>query len=154
VTEDITLENTLGLPKIKSAGGLVYNKKRQVLLIFKRGMWDLPKGRLEGGDSRTDTALREIHEESGLELKKLSVKGKLVPTWHTTAYKKKNYLKKTYWYLVEYDGDDSGKLSPEINEGIIDCRWISIPELNTYRPMMYSSIQYVIDFWLHNLAYK
>ena len=64
--------------------------------MFKRGKWDMPKGRVDEGDSREASALREVNEETGLALDKLSIEGKLVSTWHTTRHENIKYLKKTH----------------------------------------------------------
>ena len=61
--------------------------------MFKRGNWDMPKGRVEPGQSREISALREVCEETGLDSKKLTIKGKLVSTWHTTRHENTKYLK-------------------------------------------------------------
>jgi len=82
---DMSLQQTVGLPVLESAGGLVCNRSHHILLMFKRGKWDMPKGRVEEGQSRKAEALREVHEETGLEISKLSLLGTLVPTWHTTS---------------------------------------------------------------------
>jgi len=150
--EEFTLTNTLKLPRVKSAGGLVFNDNHHILLIFKRGKWDLPKGRFELGGNPVETALREISEETGLDRNKLTIQGKLVSTWHTTRHQKTKYLKKTNWYLVYYNGDDSD-VSPQVEEGIIECRWVHLPDLDYYRSLLLPRIEYVIDFWLQNLAY-
>lgn len=152
-TNNTSLLKTLGLPMIESAGGLVYNNNYHVLLIFKRGKWDLPKGKLSSNGSHIKTAVREVNEETGLDSKKLVVEGKIVSTWHSTRYKKSTYLKKTHWYLMHYKGSDAD-VSPEFEEGIIECRWVHISKLDSYRSLMLSRIQYVIDFWLENLAYE
>jgi 8-oxo-dGTP pyrophosphatase MutT (NUDIX family) len=57
-----SLEATIGLPVI-NPGGLVCNDDNRILLIFKRGKWDLPKGRVEGDEYQT-AALREVKEET------------------------------------------------------------------------------------------
>ncbi|MEQ9617761.1 MAG: NUDIX hydrolase [Deltaproteobacteria bacterium] len=152
MNEEITLSNTLKLPRVRSAGGLVYNDNYHILLIFKRGKWDLPKGRFEMDSDPVETALREISEETGLDKNKLTVQGRLVSTWHTTRHQKIKYLKKTLWYLVHYHGEDSD-VAPQIEEGIIECRWVHLPDLDKYRPLLLARIEYVIDFWLQNLAY-
>ncbi|MEM8594137.1 MAG: NUDIX domain-containing protein [Pseudomonadota bacterium] len=149
---DITLANTIDLPIIHSAGGLVCNEEHQILLMFKRGKWDMPKGRIEEGQGREDCALREVNEETGLRMKKLSIEGKLVSTWHTTRHGGVKYLKKTHWYLMQYTGDNDA-LAPQVEEGIIECRWVSLSELPNYRPLLRPRIEYVIDFWHSNLAY-
>jgi 8-oxo-dGTP pyrophosphatase MutT (NUDIX family) len=150
--KDTSLQNTIGLPVIESAGGLVCNRSHHVLLMFKRGKWDMPKGRIEEGFSKQDAALREVNEETGLDLNKLSIQGKLVSTWHTTRHDDIRYLKKTHWYLMNYDGEDDGT-NPQIEEGIIECRWVHLSDLPQYRELLRARIDYVVDFWHQNLAY-
>ncbi len=147
-----SLPNTISLPVIESAGGLVCNRYHHILLMFKRGRWDMPKGRVEEGQSREAAALREVQEETGLQISKLSVQGKLVSTWHTTSHQKIRYLKKTHWYLMEYDGDDDDT-KPQVEEGIIECRWVHLSDLPSYRELLIARINYVVDFWHKNLAY-
>ncbi len=151
-SKDTNLQSTIGLPVIESAGGLVCNRGHHVLFMFKRGKWDMPKGRIEEGFSKQETALREVHEETGLDLNKLSIQGKLVSTWHTTRHNDIRYLKKTHWYLMDYDGEDDGT-SPQIEEGIIECRWVHLSDLPQYRELLRARIDYVVDFWHQNLAY-
>ena len=146
-----TLEKTIGLPLIESAGGLVCNDDNCILMIFKRGKWDLPKGRVEG-DGYEIAALREVHEETGLSEDKLEVTGLLVPTWHTTRHGKQKYLKKTHWYLMRYQGHNDDVL-PQVEEGIIDCRWVHLCDLNQYRERIHPRINYLVEFWHKNLAY-
>ena len=71
--DKIGLKSTINLPIIESAGGLVCNRSHHILLMFKRGKWDMPKGRIEEGQSREATALREVEEETGLDIDKLSI---------------------------------------------------------------------------------
>ncbi len=148
----LNLESTVGLPVIESAGGLVCNHRHHILLIFKRGRWDMAKGRIEGRQSKIEAALREVSEETGLDIGRLSVHGKLVSTWHTTTHGGVKYLKKTHWYLMEYDGDDDDT-APQIEEGIIECRWVHLSNLPAYRELLRARINYVIEFWHENLAY-
>ena len=53
---------------------------------------------------------------------------------------------------MHYHGEDSD-VAPQFREGIIECRWVHLPDLDKYRPMLLPRIEYVIDFWLQNLAY-
>ena len=146
-----TLINTVGLPLIESAGGLVCNDDNCILMIFKRGKWDLPKGRVDE-DNKIEAALREVHEETGLNYNKLVIIGKLPPTWHTTRHNNTNYLKKTHWYVMHYNGhfDD---VEPQVEEGIIECRWVHLSDLGQYYEKIHPRINYVIEFWHKNLAY-
>ena len=64
---------------VKAAGGLVINKKGEILFIFRKGMWDLPKGKLDSGELLDETAIRETSEETGIPLKKLKYNKELIP---------------------------------------------------------------------------
>ena len=90
--------------KIKTAGGIVIRDDK-ILFIYKNGRWDLPKGKLEKGNSSRETAVIEISEETGLEKSHLSVMKKLIPTHYHKKVDGVVIVKKTYWYLVEYTGD-------------------------------------------------
>jgi len=147
-----SLKESLNLPIIESAGGLVSNSNHHILLMFKRGKWDMPKGRIKEGSDREESALREVQEETGLNSKKLVIQSKLISTWHTTLHQNIRYLKRTHWYLMEYDGKDDDT-SPQIEEGIIECRWVHLSGLPEYRELLRARINYVIDFWHQNLAY-
>ncbi len=151
-SDGFTLETTMGLPVVESAGGLVCNRYHHFLLMFKRGKWDMPKGRVERGQSNEIAALREVHEETGLAIDKLSIQGKLVSTWHTTSHQNRRCLKKTHWFLMQYDGDDDDT-DPQVSEGIIECRWVHLSDLPQYQELLVARIGYVVDFWDKNLAY-
>ena len=146
------LVDALNLPVIESAGGLICNDSQHILLMFKRGKWDMPKGRIEADSTKEDSALREVQEETGLNIKKLIVQAKLVSTWHTTRHSNVRYLKKTHWFLMHYNGKDDD-LEPQVEEGIIECRWVHLSDLPEYRELLRPRINYVIDFWHENLAY-
>lgn len=150
--QKFNLVETINLPVIESAGGLVCNNSHHILLIFKRGKWDMAKGRIEQGQSKVEAALREVSEETGLEHSRLTIHGKLVSTWHTTSHGGVKYLKKTHWYLMEYDGDDDDT-NPQVEEGIIECRWVHLSNLPNYRELLRARVNYVVDFWHENLAY-
>src|SRR6478752_5737606 len=52
---------------IEAAGGLVYTPNEEVLLIFRKGKWDLPKGKLDDGEELETCAIREVEEETGIQ---------------------------------------------------------------------------------------
>ncbi len=120
--------------------------------MFKRGKWDMPKGRIEEGKSLEKSAIREVNEETGLPIKGLTIEGKLVSTWHTTRHQNIKYLKKTHWFMMRYNGGDDDTI-PQIEEGIIECRWVHLSDLPAYRELLRIRVEYVVDFWHENLAY-
>ena len=66
---------------VQAAGGMVKNEKNETLLIFRRGKWDLPKGKLDKGESLEECAVREVEEETGL--KNVKLVSPLIITYHT-----------------------------------------------------------------------
>jgi hypothetical protein len=83
------------IPVNKAGGGLVYNKKREVLFIFRNGKWDLPKGGTNKGEDIESTAMREVEEETGVN--GLKIIKKLQKTYHVFRRNGKYKLKITHW---------------------------------------------------------
>ncbi|MGV6829644.1 MAG: NUDIX hydrolase [Flavobacteriales bacterium] len=107
------------LPVVEAAGGLVYNKKKKVLFIFRNSKWDLPKGKIEKGERKKDAAIREVEEETGVE--NLEITRFINKTYHVFKRNDEFRLKVTYWY--EMTTDYKGKLIPQLNEGIKKVKW-------------------------------
>ena len=113
--------------EVVSAGGLVVNKKNKVLWINRNKHWDLPKGKVEAGESLENAAIREVTEETGI--RKLKITGDLVTTYHTYEVDGIAHLKTTFWYSMIHHGEDTiGK--PQEIEGITEVKWVnsSVPE--------------------------
>ncbi|MDG1262225.1 MAG: NUDIX domain-containing protein [Flavobacteriales bacterium] len=126
---------------IEAAGGLVRNPKGELLFIYRNDKWDLPKGKLEKGESIEDCAVREVAEECGI---KPPTRGnKLLTTYHTYEHKGKKILKPTYWYDMQSDGNE--ELVPQLDEGITEVRWIQPRQLNEVLENTYPSIIDVIS---------
>ncbi len=98
----------------KAAGGKVLNDKDEVLFIFRLNKWDLPKGKLEKGESITECAIREVEEECGIT--NLEIEKELQTTYHIFERKGKTILKVTYWFLMKTNY--TGKLTPQLEEDI------------------------------------
>lgn len=127
--------------KIKAAGGLVFNQRGEILMIFRRHMWDLPKGKLDPGEKKKIAAMREINEETGVQ--KLRILKKLTKTWHT--YRLENnvkILKVTHWYLMITD--DQSELIPQAEEGIEIVKWVKVDQLEDKLKKTYATIAEVI----------
>ncbi len=127
---------------INAGGGLVQNQQGEYLLIYRNGMWDLPKGKQEEGEDIAVTALREVEEECGLT--SLQQGDLLCITHHTYRMKGLHMLKDTYWYNMKYTGD-TATLTPQEEEGIQECRWVPAAELSEYMQNTYPSIRKVFE---------
>ena len=56
---------------IEAAGGIIISEKGELLMIFRRGKWDLPKGKIDQGETPPQAAIREVKEETGLSMVEL-----------------------------------------------------------------------------------
>lgn len=121
---------------ITAAGGVVYNKKNELLMIFRNGRWDLPKGKVEDNESIEECALREVREECGIQ--GLSIIKELKDTYHIYRLNETPILKKTCWFKMysEY----SGELVPEEKEGITKVSWVSQAALKQKAKNSYGNI--------------
>jgi len=104
---------------VKAGGGIVKNRNDETLFIYRRNKWDLPKGKMDKGETIDQTALREVKEETGV--KNLSIIGFKMNTYHIFKKEKNFRLKVTSWYnmLSNYEG----KFIPETKEGISKVVW-------------------------------
>ncbi len=125
---------------IKAGGGLVINPFGKVLLIFRRGVWDLPKGKQDPGETLAQTALREVREETGLT--DLKLVEKLENGYHCYMMSKQRTLKRTRWYLMQTQSPDQLVLQKE--EGIQDAAWFDPKELPGLNMPMYNNIRDVL----------
>lgn len=118
-TEEILEKFSMKIPLVVAAGGMVRNNKGKVLFIYRNGKWDLPKGKLDKGESIEKAAIREVEEETGV--KNLSIKNYLKTTYHIFRRNGEFRLKKVVWFdmVTSY----SGKLVPQKNEGITKVKW-------------------------------
>lgn len=125
---------------IKAGGGLVINQFGKVLLIFRRGVWDLPKGKQDPGETLAQTALREVREETGLT--DLKIVEKLNNGYHCYLMSKQRTLKRTRWYLMQTQ--NPGQLVLQKEEGIQDAAWFDPRELPKLDMPMYNNIRDVL----------
>jgi mutator protein MutT len=127
---------------VTAAGGVVENEKGEVLLIFRRGKWDLPKGKLDKGETIEQCAVREVEEETGLKDIKLN---KLITvTYHTYDEFGKHILKDSHWYSMKVNGQQ--KTTPQTEEQIEEIRWVKKKELKNYFDNTFPSVKDVLNF--------
>jgi len=125
---------------VPAAGGLVMNEKKESLFIFRKGKWDLPKGKMEKGEKPADCAIREVKEETGLKKVKL---GQLLTLTYHTYHEGTNFmLKESHWFLMKSKSDQL--LTPQIEEGIIQIRWANKEEIPVYLLNSFPSVADVL----------
>jgi 8-oxo-(d)GTP phosphatase len=130
---------------VKAAGGLVL-KDGKILMIYRLGVWDLPKGKLNKRENTLEGALREVEEECNIKIEALE---KLPKTWHSYAYKGKKILKKTSWFLMNCT--DDSLMKPQAEEFIEEVRWMTPEEAMDVLPKAYTSIAFIVREYLQSL---
>ena len=126
---------------IKAAGGFVLNENKEVLMMFRRGKWDLPKGKMDKKESFEDCAIRETEEETGL--KKIKLNSPLITTYHTYHEGSKFVLKETRWFRME--GSSKQKLIPQAAEQISELEWVAKNDLKKYLQNSFPSVNDVLE---------
>ena len=109
--------------RLVSAGGLVYAKNGDTIHIVLCGrntprVWNLPKGTPNTGETRRQTALREVREETGLDVSIQSPIDK-IRYWFSSPDNSIRYHKTVYFYLMVYQGGSTDRHDPEFDE----VRW-------------------------------
>lgn len=130
---------------LKAAGGVVQNEFGQILMMYRLKKWDLPKGKLDKGESSRIAAIREVEEECGVKAK---MGEKICTTFHTYTYKNEDILKQTKWYTM--DLIDDSKMKPQEEEDIEKLEWMGKEKVKSALINSYSSIRYVLKkFYQH-----
>jgi 8-oxo-dGTP pyrophosphatase MutT (NUDIX family) len=126
------------MKKIIAAGGLVLNDDNELLMIFRRKKWDLPKGKLDEGESIEACALREVKEETGLQ--NLNP-GKFINTTlhtYTDPFLNKEITKETHWFKMHAPSNQ--QLIPQSDEGIEKIEWVKNENLEEKLQNSYPNI--------------
>ena len=122
---------------VEAAGGVVRRNDGRILAIFRRGKWDLPKGKVEKGEFYKQTAIREVQEECGLT--QLELGKKLTETYHVYYENDKKILKRTIWYEMQLLTDENPVLQTE--EGITDYKWLDYNNISDIMKNTYESLK-------------
>ena len=125
---------------IEASGGVVFNEKNEILVIFRRDFWDLPKGKIDEGETPEQAAVREVQEETGLD--KVDLGKHITDTFHTYTHKDKRILKKTYWFAMK---TAETTLTPQYSEDIEKAEWVNLAKFLAESPIIYSSILNVLE---------
>jgi 8-oxo-dGTP pyrophosphatase MutT (NUDIX family) len=134
---------------IIAAGGIVMNPKQEILWIFRRGFWDLPKGKLDLGETIPQCALREVQEETGIN--NIQLNELITITYHDyfDKYLNTQVTKETHWYNMSIQDLQYG--IPQIEEDIEKMEWFSIDALEIPMQHTYENIKLVITAYLNSL---
>ena len=126
---------------IEAAGGMVFNPKGELLMMLRRGQWDMPKGKLDEGETIVACAVREVEEETGIS--NLRLNGKLQTTYHTYSFQGRTVLKPSHWFKMECTGTED--LVPQTEEDITELRWVDKVEAAVLANKAYPSIKEMVE---------
>jgi ADP-ribose pyrophosphatase YjhB (NUDIX family) len=130
-----------------AGGGIVENKDGKILLMKRLGKWDLPKGKLDKGETIEECSLREIEEETGAT--DLSVESSFAETYHTYYRNEKWIIKHTHWYIVKCK--DGSKLSPQLDEDIEQVAWVDFDTIDVLKIDTYPAIRRLLKLYKRRL---
>lgn len=127
--------------RIDAAGGLVQNESGEYLFIYRKGRWDLPKGKIDEGETSQAAALREVEEECGI--RDLAISKHLLNTYHVYDHDQGQVLKKTYWYKMACPSQDA---VPQEEEGISEAKWFGKADFIKIFANTYPSVRDVLEY--------
>ena len=128
------------LQVVQAGGGLVRNQSGKMLFIFRKGKWDLPKGKIDKGETILEGAKREVKEETGV--KKLQINRLAGITYHIFKRNDIYQLKETHWFYMATTYN--GKLQPEIQEDITKAKWKGPKKMAKALENSYENIKYLL----------
>ena len=125
---------------VQAAGGVVSNRSNEILMISRRGKWDLPKGKLDPGETLAECAVREVREETGL--RHIQLQEPLLTTFHTYHEAGKSILKESYWYNMHVS--KAQPLVAQAEEDIAEARWVNKEQVPVLLQNTFASIKDVL----------
>ena len=153
---------------VRAAGGIVTDDSGDMLLILRNGRWDLPKGKVEAGETLLQAALREVEEETGIHCLNATMPECLsADTTNTRTFKQSNnqaiktyhifkwgiqarranfpkgwHLKQTSWFPMHVAGQHP-QGTPQNEEGITDIVWVPTDEWHRRLMSSYGTLRTV-----------
>ena len=126
---------------IDAAGGAIKSPEGDLLMIYRYGHWDLPKGKIEPGESKEECAVREVMEECGVN--KPEIIGVLPTTYHYYELKGNPILKRSFWFAMELE--KSTPLKPQLEEDISQVIWCDPTKVDELKAQSYGNIRIVLE---------
>ncbi|WP_291867572.1 NUDIX hydrolase [Maribacter sp.] len=139
--EEILKKFTDKIPLVVAAGGVVTNKKGKVLFIYRNDKWDLPKGKLDKGETIEECAIREVEEETGVQ--NLKIENFLKTTYHVFKRNGKYKLKEVHWYAMKTNF--KGDLIGQKEEGIEKVKWKGPKKIQKALQNSYTNIKILFE---------
>ena len=130
---------------VRAAGGIVRNGEGQILMIFRRGLWDFPKGKAEADETIEETAVREVLEETGIQAR--ITKAKPFSVFHTYDTYGPKMLKETVWYEMEAESEQT---VPQTEEQISEAVWVVPEQVSKNLENSYASLKEVWKMKIEN----
>ena len=124
---------------VEAAGGVVKNERGEVLMIYRRNRWDLPKGHIDTGEDALTAAKREVEEETGVS--GLKFVSELCNTLHAYNVYGEWELKCTYWFAFDAQ---SAVTTAQTEEDIESAVWCNPAEVDSNLEESYPTIKEVI----------
>lgn len=134
---------------VRAAGCIVTAPDGTMLLIKRNGRWDLPKGKVEAGETLLQAALRETEEETGIN--NLSIPNSqlsVFKTYHIYNLYGGWHLKQTSWFEAHCGLDTAG--TPQQEEGITEVAWVSPDEWHRRLQQSYGTLKTLSTQWQHS----
>jgi 8-oxo-dGTP pyrophosphatase MutT (NUDIX family) len=128
--------------KIIAAGGLVQNEAGELLMIFRRGKWDLPKGKLDEGETIAECAVREVQEETGVQNIQIGQFVGITLHEYFDKYVQADVIKESHWYLMK--ASNSEVLTPQTEEDITAIKWVDKKEMGVLLKNSFPTIEDII----------
>ena len=125
---------------IEAAGGIVHNELKQLLFIYRHDKWDLPKGKIEKGETIQNAAIREVKEECGF--RNLDLGRQVSTTYHIYEEKGRQVLKISYWFRMFSRDQD---LKPQLEEGITEVQWTDEAKMAKILKNTYPNIELLLS---------
>ena len=134
---------------VRAAGCVVHDDAGNMLLILRNGRWDLPKGKVESGETLLQAALREVEEETGIAPLPTTRYPLPIKTYHTFNLYGGWHLKQTSWFDAHVAGRKPvGK--PQGEEGITEVVWVSLGEWYRRLQGSYGTLKTLSTKWMQS----